>query len=92
MSVFVAGTFEDVVGFGLVGAKGAVCETAAEVRAALKAARTDPEVAIVLISAGPSRLAPHDVEAASIAHDAPIVIVLPEVGTNHAAVEGGDAR
>ena len=71
------GDIEDVVGFGLAGVRGSVCETREAVIASVEDFRRNPDVVLILFSSRTARLAPDVVEKAMASPGFPVAVVLP---------------
>ena len=90
MHLTVIGTLEDVTGFALAGASGVICQSEADVTAALQAASQDRTVALVAVSERAASLAPAAVGRWRAASGSPVLIVLPDrAASREVGMSGG---
>jgi len=81
MRARILGTEGDVRGGLLAGVEGTICRTRAEAEAAFDRVEADAaEVGLVLVSAPVAALVPARVAALEERADAPVILVLPELG------------
>jgi vacuolar-type H+-ATPase subunit F/Vma7 len=78
MRALLVGDVDDARGFALAGVETRVAVEAREVERALaEAARAEPPVGLVIVSAGAAALAPRTVAALAARGEPPAVVVLP---------------
>jgi vacuolar-type H+-ATPase subunit F/Vma7 len=77
-TIFLLGTEEDVLGFGLAGVAGAICATPRDVKRALAAIDARPvQPALLLVSSAVEQIAPREFVDRWLRVTGPVVVVLP---------------
>jgi vacuolar-type H+-ATPase subunit F/Vma7 len=77
MRAFVVGNDDCVLGFALVGVRGTVAGSGAEVDAALAACQADRSIGLVLISRDVADLSRDRVDQMKVGYQRPIVVEIP---------------